>query len=132
MSGMITDELLIEQYIKLRNYAARLKEEHEQALAPYKEGMTTIENVLLERLNERGADSTKTDAGTAYKSEIMTPKVTDRDAVLHYCVDHWSDFGSDMLQISVTKDAIKKFIQSENSPPPGVEVSYFTRINVRK
>jgi hypothetical protein len=132
MSAMITDAQLVEQYLKLRAYAVALKEKHDAELKPYAEGMATIENALLERLNERGAKDTKTDAGTAYKSTILTAKVVGRDEILKFCIDNWSTSGSDMLQVGVVKDAVKQHIETTGAPPPGVEISQFTRVNIRR
>ena len=132
MTGMITDAQLVEQYLKLKAYVAERKEAHAAELAPYQEGMDTIENAFLERLNERGADNTKTDAGTAYKSTLMNVKVVERDAFLKFCTENWDTIGADLLQVSATKDAVKQCIESTQQPPPGIEVSFFTRVNVRK
>lgn len=132
MTGMISDAQLVEQYLRLKGHIAARKEAHAEELKPYQDGMDTIENVFLARLNERGAENSKTDSGTAYKSTLMTPKVVARDVFLKFCVDNWSTVGSDMLQVGATKDAVKQFIENSPNPPPGLEVSFFTRVNIRK
>lgn len=130
---MITDAQLIEKYQELRQTVASFTEEHEKILAPYKAGMATIENALLERLNERGADNTKTEAGTAYKSTITNVKVVARDTFLKFCTDNWSTVGAEMLNVGAVKDPIKQFIESGGSPESiGIETSAFTRVNIRK
>lgn len=130
---MITDAQLIEKHQEFKALLAREGEAFDARMKPYVEGMKMLENVLLERLNERGAENTKTDAGTAYKSTLMNTKVVARDEILKFCVDNWSTVGSDMLSVNVTKDAVKQFIEANGGmPPPGVEVSFFTRVNIRK
>jgi hypothetical protein len=129
---MISDAQLVEQYLKLKAYAAVLIEGHKAELKPYHDGMEIIENAFLARLNERGADNTKTEHGTAYKSRLMNVKVVDRNAVLKFCMDNWSTIGSDLLQVGATKDAVKQWIESKGEPPPGIEVSHYININIRK
>ena len=62
-----TDAQLIEKYQELKALVAQEGEAFDARMKPYKDGMATIENALLARLNERGAENTKTEAGTAYK-----------------------------------------------------------------
>ncbi len=127
-----TDAQLVKHYLALKAHAAGMAERHKAELDPYKKGMETIENVFLARLNERGADNTKTEAGTAYKSKLMNVKVVDRNAVLKFCLDNWDKIGSDLLQVGATKDAVKQWIESSGEPPPGIEISHYVNVNIRK
>lgn len=130
---MITDAQLIEKYQEFKAFVAAEGEAFDARLKPYVEGMKTIENALLERLNERGAENTKTDAGTAYKSTITNVKVVARDVFLKFCIDNWSTVGAEMLNVGAVKDPIKQFIESGGSPESiGIETSAFTRVNIRK
>src|SRR5260370_24950126 len=105
-----TDLELIEKYLEFKDHVDKETAAFEAGMKLYKDGMELIENVFLARLNERGADNTKTDAGTAYKSRIMKVKVADRDAYLKFCLDNWNEYGSDMLQVGTIKDPIKRYI----------------------
>jgi hypothetical protein len=130
---MITDAQLVEKHLELKAHVAAENEAHDAKMKPFKDGMATIENALLERLNERGAENTKTDAGTAYKSTITNVKVIKRDTFLKFCIDNWSTVGADMLNVSAVKDPTKQFIDSGGIPDQiGIETSFFTRINIRK
>ena len=129
---MITDAQLVEKYLQLKAKVASMSEAFDAQVKPYKDGMATIENALLALLNERGADNTKTDAGTAYKSVITSVKVVDRNVFLKFCIDNWNAGGSDMLNVSAVKDPVKQFMNGSTAPPPGVETSAFTRVNVRR
>lgn len=130
---MITDAQLVEKYLELKAHIAAQVAMFDTEMKPYKDGMAAIENALLERLNERGAENTKTDAGTAYKSTITNVKVIKRDTFLKFCIDNWSTVGADMLNVSAVKDPIKQFIDSGGIPDQiGIETSFFTRINIRK
>lgn len=127
-----TDAQLVEQYLRLKVHVASRKEVHEAELKPYVDGMVTIENKLLQLLNDRGADNTKTENGTAYRVTLTNVKVVDRDAFLKYCQTYWDKGGSDMLNVSAVKDPVKQFVDLNNMPPPGVETSSFIRVNIRK
>ena len=123
-----TDLQLIEHYVKLRILVAEKTKALTDALKPYKAGMETIETALMARLIQRGADNTKTEAGTAYKVEHMNIKVVDREKFLDYALNG----GEDMLLASPQKDAVRQYLDEHKANPPGVEVSFFADINVRK
>lgn len=128
----ITDAQLVKKYLDFKSLVASRKEAFEVELKPYVEGMATIENEFLRRLDERGADNTKTEAGTAYKSTLLNVKVVDRDAFMKYVSTYWNNGGSDMLIVSATKDAVKQYIETNKTQPPGIETSQFIRINIRR
>ena len=118
----VTDIKLIEQYIALRDFVALKKKAYTEITKPYLAGMETIEKAILARLIERGANNTKTDAGTAFKVEHLTVKVTDRQAFLDYVKDDDA-----MLLAAAQKDAVREYIDKHNAPPPGVEIYLFHR-----
>lgn len=123
-----TDLQLITQYVKLRDHVATRTKALTDALKPYKSGMETIETALMARLIQRGADNTKTEAGTAYKVEHLNVKVVDREKFIEYALNG----GGDMLLASPQKDAVRQYLDAHKANPPGVEVTYFSDINVRK
>src|ERR1035437_1886275 len=123
-----TDLQLIEHYVKLRDRVATSTKALTTELTPYKSGMETIETALMARLIQRGADNTKTEAGTAYKVDHMNVKVADREKFLEYALNG----GEDMLLASPQKDAVRQYLDEHKANPPGVEATYFFDINVRK
>ena len=128
----ITDAQLVEKYLEFKALVASRKEAFEAELKPYVDGMSTIENEFLRRLDERGADNTKTEAGTAYKSTLLNVKVVDRDAFMKYVSTYYNQGGSDMLIVSAAKDAVKQYVETNKVDPPGVETSQFVRVNIRR
>jgi hypothetical protein len=145
----ITDELLMERYFKLKDWIKSEDTRYAAHIDPHKKEMEIIEQEFLKRLNERGADASKTDNGTAYKStllnvsispEALTYKAIDREApmvgreaLLEFALDHWEAWGSDMLMIGAQKDAVKKYMEENGgNPPPGVKTAFFTRVNLRR
>lgn len=128
---MITDAQLVEQYLKLKAHVASRQEAFDAEIKPYKDGMTVIENAFLERLTERGADNTKTGAGTAYKSTIRGFKVVDQAALLKFVTEQGGSM--ELIDIKVLKDPVKDWVENTGSLPPGVvENEPFTRINIRR
>ena len=128
-----TDEQLVSKYLAIKAKQTELKKGFEDQLKPYGDAMTLIENMLLARLIERGAQNTKTDAGTAYKVEHMNVKVEDRDAFVKFSIDHWDTIGSGLLMASPKKDEVRTYLKDHDGQlPPGLAVSYYTEVNIRK
>jgi hypothetical protein len=127
---MITDAQLVEKYLQLKAHVAARSEAFDAEIKPYKDGMATIENALLALLNERGADNTKTENGTAYKSTLLNVKVVDQAAFLKFCLEQGGS--TEMLNIGALKEPVKEWIEETGNPPPGVETSQFTRVNIRR
>jgi hypothetical protein len=127
---MITDAQLVEKYLALKAKVASMTEAFDAQVKPYKDGMAMIENALLALLNERGADNTKTENGTAYKSTLLNVKVVDQAAFLKFCTEQGGSV--EMLNIGALKEPVKEWIEETGNPPPGVETSQFVRVNVRR
>lgn len=125
-----TDHQLVEKYLQLKQRVATKTEVFENEIKPLKDGMTVIENEFLKRLDERGADNTKTDAGTAYKSTITNFIVVDQQAFLQFCLKYPSL--ADMYTVKPVKDPIKEYMQDSHELPPGLEQSQFIRVHVRR
>ena len=128
----ITDAQLVEKYLEFKSLVASRTETFEAEIKPFKDGMVTIENEFLRRLDERGSENTKTDAGTAYTSTLLNVKVIDRDAFMKFCMTYWDTVGADMLNGSAVKDPVRTYMNGHNMPPPGIETSQFVRINIRR
>ena len=123
-----TDQELIEKFLEIKAYVEQREAELVEALKPARGGMELIKNTLLARLNEREADNTKTESGTAYKSRILDVKVIGRQEFLDFCLSG----NTDMLQVGATKDAVKEYIAEHERTPPGLETSTTIRINIRR
>jgi hypothetical protein len=125
---------LIAEHTKLDDWIASETKRFGEHLAPHKKRMEEIKASLLGMLNEQKANSFATESGTCYISTITTPKVIDRDKYLDFVNEHWDEVGGEMLQVgSPQKDCLKTWLEENNNqPPPGVEVSYFNRVNIRR
>jgi len=130
---------LIARHVALGDHIKAQSKKFEEFLKPFREEMSGIENQLLEQLNRLNAGkseraSLSTDAGTAYLSTIVTPKVAERDKYVDFILDNWEEIGNEMLQLAAPqKDVVEQYQQShEGHLPPGVSTSAFTRVNIRR
>jgi hypothetical protein len=132
-----TDETTAEQYIarylQLKLHFEAINKTLNGVLVSDKSVLEAIQDRLLVLLTKTGADSVSCDSGTAYKSTLLSGKVTDRERFLDWCLDRWEGIGSDMMQIGAPKvEALRRYLQENGGDlPAGVETSTFTRINVR-
>lgn len=128
---------LVKRYTQLDDWVSAESKRFGEHLKPAKDEMELIKSKLHEMLLQLGSkdkQSISTDYGTAYTSTIMTPKINDRDKYLDYVLEHWDSFGNEMLQLGAPqKDAIKTYMDDNGGHlPPGVEVSSFVRVNIRR
>ena len=125
---------LIAEHTKLDDWCSAELKRFNEHLAPHKKRMDEIKGILLGMMHEQKQNSMSTDNGTAYISTITTPKVIDRDKYLDFVNEHWDDIGNELLQVGAPqKDALKQYLEdNKNQPPPGIEVNYFNRVNIRR
>lgn len=130
---MTTPADLIAEHNKIKAFVEAETKRFDEFLKPHKQRLVEIDNRLLEMLNEQKCESFKTDFGTAYKSVITTPKLTDKEKFLDWVLDNWDKWGA-MLQIGAPQKATLDDYVDENSGhlPPYVETSQFIRLNIRK
>lgn len=132
---------LIAEHNRLDDHCKSQSKQFGEYLRPFKTKMEEIENQLqamLLALNSQNPDAKKkaslsTDAGTAYLSTIVTPKLTDKEAWLDFCLEDWDHRGA-MLQIGAPQKTALEEYQDANDGrlPPFVETSSFTRVNIRR
>lgn len=138
ISAMSNDEL-IATHRQIADHITTQTKAFAEYLKPSKERMDWIERQLFIKLAEmnRGKPEGKrasisTDAGTAYLSTILTPKILDREKYLDFVLEHWEQWGG-LLQIGAPqKDALKEYLDKHGQNPPHVEVIPFTRVNIRR
>jgi hypothetical protein len=124
---------LIQEYRKVDAWVTGETARFTDHLAPHKKRCEEIKSILLGMMNEGKINNISTDAGAAYISTIMTPKIVDRDKYLDFVNENWESVGNEMLQVSMPqKTALKTYMEEHNDAlPPGVEVSYFNRVNIK-
>jgi hypothetical protein len=126
-------DALIKRSLELKAYVEGENKRFTAHMKPANDERAAIANELLARMNQQGLTNVKTEYGTAYLSTLLNQKVFDRDAFLKECLENWTNFGGAMVLVSAQQDSVKEYMEShEGNPPPGITVSWFTRLNIRK
>lgn len=101
---------------------------------PANDLVTQIKGKLLAHLIDTKQDAVKTEEGTCYKSEIMSPSIEDREKYLDFVLENWDDCGNELLQLGAPKvEAVRNYMQMhEGRLPPGVKTTSMVRVNIRK
>lgn len=121
---------MVRKYVELRDRKKQVEDRVKTELAPLIDAMNTLENALLQRMNESGVESVKTEFGTAYKSKVMSTRVADRETLLGFVRERGA---FQLLTAAVSKEAVRDFMETSGGfPPPGVDVSFITAINFRR
>jgi hypothetical protein len=155
MTDKLSAELLIKEHFALSDKLKDANKKFAEYCAPAKARLEEIDAQLLQLLNSLTTGDKKsisTDIGTAYVSNIMNVGVdpeaepyvnvdgdsqVGRMALFDWAVEHWGVTmdgwdGSEMLLVQPQKDAVKAYIEAHGKPPPGLKISYFARVNVRR
>ena len=129
-----TADQLVTEFIKIRDWLTAETKRFTDFCIPYREKQSLIESKLLEILNQQGANSLKTDAGTVYKSVIVTPQIADREKYLDAVLENYDTWGAGMLQRGKPKkESLDDYMASTNGQlPDGVTTTSYVHCNVRK
>lgn len=143
-----TADLLIKREIELDDYISAQSKAFSEFCKPFREEMEAIRSRLLAMHNDQKTDSFKTEFGTSYVSTLLQHKIdpaaqaytdgdgvtyTGREALLYYMLDRWDKYGNEGLNISVPVATVRQVMDdSDGTPPPGLTISYFKRVNVKR
>jgi len=119
---------IVAEYISLRDHRADVKKEFDTKDQELKDQLEQLENKMLSHLHDMGATSIKTDAGTIYKQENITPTGSDWEIFYSWVV---ANDAFDALEKRIRKTFIKEYMDThEGSIPPGVSVyrEYVARV----
>lgn len=104
---------------------------------PRQERQKQIEGELHAKLLELNAGATgkqrasfSTEAGTAYLSTIVTPKITDKEKWLDWVLEHWDARGPMLAIGAPVKAGFDEYVSQHQQNPPFTETSSFTRVNI--
>jgi hypothetical protein len=119
----------VAQYVKLRDLIKVKEKEFKEHLAPYKKALDDLNSVLLNHLNNVGANSVNTDFGTVYRTEKKSASLNDPAAFMDYVITNraW-----DLLDRKANVTAVAGFIEEHNTQPPGVNFSSAYIVGVRR
>jgi hypothetical protein len=121
---------IIKAHINIRDARSNLKRDYEASDKDLKDAQAKLEAALLDHLNRHGMESVRTEHGTFYAQEEMTPSASDWNAVYQWIQEHdaW-----DLLEKRLKKTFIKEYAEAHNGGlPPGVSVFREKVVRVRR
>jgi hypothetical protein len=117
-------------HINIRDARSQLRKQFEEADSDLKVAQEKLEMAMLDHLNKHGMNSVKTDAGTFYAQEEITPSGSDWNALYEWIKEHdaW-----DALERRIKKTFVKEYSEAHNGGlPPGVSVYRERIVRVRR
>ena len=121
---------LARAYVKLRDARAEVKKTFEATDNDLKAKMAMIESEMLRQLQTNNIESIKTEAGTFYRQEELTPSGSDWGAFYDWVR---AENAFDFLEKRIKKGSIKEYMeQHEGQLPPGVSVFKEWVVRVRR
>jgi hypothetical protein len=128
----LSDDALIAENFQLEDQIKAAQAKFDEWAKPRKERISQIEGEISRRLLERKADSTKTDSGTAYFSDIMNTKIESVEQLFDFIADRWDEFGAD-VKLNLPIGKVREHMDSnEGRLPPGMTNSFYKRLNLRR
>jgi len=118
---------LVADYVALRDQKERIARERKDIDARIHRAMKTIESRLLAQLDQLGAESLRTAAGTCFRSMKTSAIVEDRDAFISFAVAH-----PEFLESRANKTAVEEYLDTKGELPPGVRVTRTHAVNIRR
>jgi hypothetical protein len=119
----------VAQYVKLRDLIKDKEKEFKENLAPYKKALEDLNSVLLNHLNQVGANSVNTDEGTVYRTEKNSASLADPAAFMEYVI---ANEAYDLMDRKANVTACAEFMKEHNTLPPGVNFSSAYIVGVRR
>ncbi len=122
-------EKKVGQYIQLRDMIKEIEEKHKTELKLYKETLEQLNGSLLQDMNTIGGDSVRTGAGTVYRTAKKSASIADMAAFWTYVV---ATANFDLLDKRANVKAVEDHIESNKTPPPGVNFNSTFVVGVRR
>lgn len=119
----------IADFVRLRDEIKRLEDEHKKQMAPYRETLEKLSNVLMGHLNAVGAESIRAEAGTVYKTEKRSASIADKQAFWDFVM---STQNFDLLDYKANVTAVSEYIDEKHALPPGVNFTSTILVGVRR
>jgi hypothetical protein len=120
---------LVDQFIKLRDKLDAADKAHKEKTATAREYRMLLEAKLLERLNDIGGQSVKTEHGTVYRSTKKSATMADGELFRNF-VRSMELF--DLVDWKANANAVADYIEQNNVPPPGINYSTHFTVGVRR
>jgi hypothetical protein len=122
-------EQRVAQYLKLRDAIKAQDDAHKEKMAPYRETLEKLNNLLLDHLNKVGVESARTDAGTVYKTVKKSVSLEDADQFMRHVIgtENWG-----LIDRKASATGCEEFLKENGVLPPGVKWTTTAVVGVRK
>jgi hypothetical protein len=121
---------LTKTYVKIRDARTALKRKFDEEDGKLKAKLERLEGAMLKFLQESGIDSAKTENGTFYRQEEITPTGSDWDRFYQWIAENDA---FDALERRIKKTFVKEYMEThEGAIPPGVTVYREYVVRVRR
>lgn len=119
----------VAEYVQLRDKVKAAEEEFKRRMAPHKQRLTELENEMLNYLNQNELQNVKTRKwGTVYRKDKTNASVADWARFLDFIIENDA---FDMLERRCNTSQVVEHMKEEG-PVPGVNVSTYSTVGVRK
>ena len=121
---------LTNAYIRIREARHTLKQEFEKADRELHAKQDRLEAEMLRVLQTNNMESIKTEAGTFYRQEEVTPRGDDWEELYKWIAEHDA---FDALERRIKRTFVKEYMDAnEGAVPPGVSVFREYVVRVRR
>lgn len=122
-------EDVVLRYVQLRDQKDKIAADAKAQTETIGKQLQVIEGWLHGMLQKLGAESFKTEHGTAFIKQTDYAGVQDFNLVVEYVKqnDAWN-----LLKKDVNKTAVKEYINEHGVPPPGVNYGMKQEVQVRR
>jgi hypothetical protein len=117
-------------YINIRDARNELRKQYDDSDKDLKIAQQKLEAAMLDHLNKHGMESVRTEAGTFYRQEEITPSASDWNALYNWIKEHdaW-----EALERRIKKTFIREYAEAHSGGlPPGVSVFREFVVRVRR
>lgn len=126
---MANVETIVAAYIQVRDQKAELKAKQAEEMKRFDEALDKLEGMALAALQQAGAESLRTSAGTVYQSTRTSATVADKSAFMDYVKDNGA---YDLLDVRANKTAVEDFLSQHQDTPPGVVIRREITVGFRR
>ncbi len=124
---------LIEKYMLLRKKKDELKTKYKEDVEKLDAFMERIEGALGQFLQTSGSQNLKTAHGTAYLATKWSATVSDGEAFRTHLLRQLANGkGWEGADIRANAPQIRKYLEENNSLPPGVNLNQVIEVQIRK
>lgn len=125
------DDRLVAAYIQIRDRRAQRKAAFDNEDFDDKAKQEKIEAEFISRFNTRGAQSVRTEFGTAYRELKSSATVADREAYVGWILESPQE-RLVFLDVKANKTSVKEYRAANDDIPPGLNWSETICVNFRR